>query len=115
LVATITGGWSDDAQIKLHCAGEVAIWPYLANSGPLNRTATKSFLSESVLEETPWDRMVRWLSPILPGGQNIIRLDELGWPSAAKEWQLVSLVKCKLMVETQLNIARIRQRKRDNS
>ena len=41
LTATITGGWSDDAQITLQCAGERATWPYLASSGPLNRPTAK--------------------------------------------------------------------------
>ena len=69
-------------------------------------------MSDASLEESAWDYMARWLTPLLPAGQGVIRLDDLGWPGAAKNWQLVSLVKCKLMVETQLNIARIRQRKK---
>lgn len=113
LAATITGGWSDDAQIILHCAGESGTWPYLASSGPLNRQIPKNKSTDSLVEESAWDHMARWLTPRMPVGQGIIRLDELDWPGATKDWQLVSLVKCKLMVETQLNIARIRQRKRD--
>lgn len=115
LTATITGGWSDDAQITLQCAGERATWPYLASSGPLNRPTAKTKMSDASLEESAWDYMARWLTPLLPAGQGVIRLDDLGWPGAAKNWQLVSLVKCKLMVETQLNIARIRQRKKDGA
>lgn len=115
LAATITGGWSDDAQITLQCAGERATWPYLANSGPLNRQAPKHKLTDNLSEESAWDHMARWLTALLPAGQGIIRLDDLAWPGAAKNWQLVSLVKSKLMVETQLNIARIRQRKREGA
>ena len=119
LAATISGGWSDDAQITLGCAGAKATWPYLAGSGPLNRAINKEKSAEVPVEvpveESVWDHMARWLTYHMPVGQGIIRLDELGWPGAAKTWQLVSLVKCKLMVETQLNIARIRQRKRDGS
>ncbi|HMY38328.1 MAG TPA: class I adenylate cyclase [Marinagarivorans sp.] len=115
LAATIAGGWSDDAQITLSCAGESATWPYLASSGPLNRNLAKTKSADPSGEESAWDHMARWLTPLLPAGQGIIRLDELGWPGATKDWQLVSLVKCKLMVETQLNIARIRQRKREGS
>jgi hypothetical protein len=113
LTATIAGGWSDDAQITLTCGAASATWPYLASSGPLNRVASKMKSTDSQAEESAWDHMARWLTPLLPAGQGIIRLDELGWPGATKGWQLVSLVKCKLMIETQLNIARIRLRKRE--
>lgn len=113
LTATIAGGWSDDAQITLTCGAASATWPYLASSGPLNRSASKMKSTDSQAEESAWDHMARWLTPLLPAGQGIIRLDELGWPGATKGWQLVSLVKCKLMIETQLNIARIRLRKRE--
>ncbi|RYZ94399.1 MAG: hypothetical protein EOO68_20325 [Moraxellaceae bacterium] len=119
--ATIVGEWSDDAQITLQCAGGTATWPYLANSGPLIRQAkllsqqAKRNQDEAPAEDSVWDQMARWLSMHMPAGQSLARIDDLDWPSAPKNWQMVSLVKCKLMVETQLTIARMRMRKRDGA
>ncbi|HEY6528061.1 MAG TPA: class I adenylate cyclase [Cellvibrionaceae bacterium] len=119
--ATIVGEWSDDAQITLQCAGATASWPYLASSGPLVRQPklasqmTKLSRDEAPVEDNVWDQMAQWLSLHMPVGQSVARIDDLGWPSAPKNWQMVSLVKCKLMVETQLTIARMRRRKRDET
>lgn len=113
LGASIVGEWSDDAQITLHCAGTSASWPYLASSGPMVRHQNKRAAADMPIEESVWDKMARWLSQQMPAAQGIIRVDDLRWPDASKNWHMVALVKCKLMVETQLNIARIRQRKRN--
>lgn len=113
LVASIAGEWSDDAQITLLCGGRAANWPYLASGGALVRHQTRQQPHEANADENVWEKMARWLSQQLPAGAGVIRIDELRRPLASKKWQMVSLVKCKLMVETQLNMARLRQRKRD--
>ncbi|MEY4588123.1 MAG: hypothetical protein RL497_199 [Pseudomonadota bacterium] len=110
--ASIAGEWSDDAQITLQCAGKTRHWPYLANSGPMVRNQSRRVMDEKTQEDSVWDKMAIWLSGELPAGQSIIRVDDLRWPETSKHWQMAALIKCKLMVETQLNIARIRQRKR---
>ena len=68
LTATITGGWSDDAHITLQCAGERATWPYLASSGQINRPTEKTKMSDAWIEESAWDNMARWLTPLLHAG-----------------------------------------------